>query len=109
MIETYVAFFRRQDYQAVKAIFSGHPDFPDSYDEWFHLARKQFLEDQSRGHSLKEVVVDPNQFARFCDRTNRPRDLAALNAFLIEEASRQENRGAPFFLRDESGGLDTGV
>lgn len=108
MIESLVAYYRRDDYKPIKSMFPNHPDFPNSYDEWFHLARKKFLEEQSRGHTVKDVIVDPNQFARFCDRTSRKRDLAALSAFLIEEAARQEDHGTPFFLRDEGGRTDAG-
>jgi len=67
------------------------------------LARKRFLEDTSRGHSVQEVIVNPNQFSGFCKRTGRKCDLAAINAFCIEEASRQPDYGTPFFLRDKSG------
>jgi hypothetical protein len=105
-IISFVAYYRPDDYQPIKSIFPNHPDFPDAYDEWFYLARKRLLEAQSRGHIVQEVVVDPNQFARFCDRTGRKRDLAALDAFLFEEAARQGDTGTPHLLRGKGGRPD---
>jgi hypothetical protein len=106
-ITSFIAYYRPDDYKPVKTIFSNHPDFPDAYDEWFYLARKRLLEAQSRGHIVQEVIVDPNQFARFCHSTGRKRDLAALDAFLVEEATRQGDTGTPHLLRDKSGRPDS--
>jgi hypothetical protein len=107
MIETKIAFFHRKDYQSIKRMFPNHPNFPDAYDEWFYLARKHFLEEQSHCHSVQEVIIDPSDFAKFCDRTGRKYDLAALNAF-IEEIPRQIDNATPLFLRNQGGGADSG-
>jgi hypothetical protein len=107
MIETCFPFFRKDDYDAIKTVFPNHPDFPNAYKEWFYLARKKFLEDRAKGHSAKCPVIDPNQFARFCDAMGVKRDSASLHTFCFEEAARQGDVGTPFLLRSEGGSSDS--
>jgi hypothetical protein len=95
MIESPIAYFLRDDYEAIKRIFPQHPDFPDSYDERLYLSDKECLEDMARGHATQRVIVNSNDFMRFCDRKNINRDKVALRAFIIEEAPRQKNLPTP--------------
>jgi hypothetical protein len=80
----------REDYHALREILDDKADLPDTYDEWFNLASKQVADLEARDIVVEKVIVNPHDFARYCDRAELDRNHATLGAFAVTEAARQK-------------------
>jgi len=79
MAHFFIAYIPPQHYETVRRILNGH--MPNTYDEWgqFHVDKAANL--LSKGHTYKEVQIDPDEFSRYCDRNGEQRTLRGLDNF----------------------------
>jgi len=72
------------DYDAFRSVL--HPDFPDTYDEWFDLSRKQMREIILTGAGDPiEVEIYSHEFAAYCHTGRYARTLDRLKQFATEK------------------------
>lgn len=81
----YIPVINAKKYDALKAILGSH--VPDTFDEW-----GQFLNDKSAKartglDTVRNINVDPDEFARFLDTTNAQHNLDGLDDFTAEKGS----------------------
>lgn len=88
------AWFRRQDYDAVKALAPHDPNLPDAFDEWLDLATQQLAQLEAEGVVVEKVVVEPRQFAAWCRRRKVEPDQHARAAYAVDRARRQRGHRA---------------
>ncbi len=80
-------FIQANDYGAFRRLMNG--DIPDTYDEWLKLIAKRRREEAPRRDAIRDIQVDPDEFARYCDATGQRCNNAALTRFTIEKARRK--------------------
>jgi hypothetical protein len=71
------------DYDTLRGVL--HPDLPDTYDEWFDLARKQMRQIILAGNDPVEVEIYPHQFTMYCHAGRHARTLDRLKQFATEK------------------------
>lgn len=66
VIRSPVSWYRREDYERIRRMMSDPDNFPETFDEWLHLAEQQFAQFSAQGFVLEKVIVDPDRFNAFC-------------------------------------------
>ena len=79
MADLFEPFIEPQDYDAFCRLL--HPDLPNAYDEWFDLQLEKGKDLALAGHKVRQIKVEPNEFARFCNATRADRTLDSLRKF----------------------------
>lgn len=77
------------DYDAFRSLFK---DAPSTHHEWAELFRKRSLEERRRGHSIREIHVDPHKFAAHVRLKGREPSFATLDDFLVETDPHDDQR-----------------
>jgi len=61
-----IAWIRKEDYTACRAVFvDGHKFFP-TWEEWEQSAKKSEEEFKAQGYIVERVYIDPDTFADWC-------------------------------------------
>jgi hypothetical protein len=81
----YIPVLAREKYETLRGILGSK--IPDAFDDW-----EQFLTDKAAKaraglDTVRNVNVDPDEFARYLDTTHSQHDLDALDDFTAEKAS----------------------
>lgn len=69
------------DYDALRALIK---DAPPTHHEWAEFFRKRSIEERRRGHTIREIHVDPRKFAAHARLRGCETSLATLEHFLVE-------------------------
>lgn len=82
-----VAWYRREDYDRLKAMFSDGIKLADTFDEW--LATAQSLCDKliSEGHVVEKAYIDPEAFPQWCRANGKVLDSTGRMAYANECAA----------------------
>jgi hypothetical protein len=88
--KTVGAWFRREDYAAIKALSPGEYNLPDTFDEWNEIATKQVAEMESNGIVVEKVIIVPQEFAQWCKARNVKPDGPSRARFAIEKDATQQ-------------------
>ncbi len=64
-------------------------NLPDTYDEWLNLSHKELREIELVGDTFKEIEINPDEFARFCQAKRKARTFDALRQFAAAKGSGQ--------------------
>jgi len=83
MTIVYYPKLRPADYDAFQAVL--HPDLPNTYNEWFDLARKEMREIIVNGDTPIDVEIDPHEFAQYCHTTRSARTLDSLKQCVAQK------------------------
>ncbi len=78
---TIVPWFTPQNYDVIKRAIKIDANLPDTYDKWFNLQTKRIAEIEARGTIVYKVVIDPNEFARYCRASGHQQNGAMLRAY----------------------------
>jgi hypothetical protein len=76
-----IAWYRKEDYDRILKIFDNPDDLPGTYDEWHVMAEKLFetvLKTQARP---VKVIIDPDEFPKWCAANGRNIDADARKAY----------------------------
>lgn len=84
-----MVWYRRKDYEAVRAIMVDSEDLPDTYDKWFYQADKTAKQLKRHGLMVERVYINPQEFPEWCKAKGMPLNASARSAF-ASEGSRQE-------------------
>ncbi len=77
------------DYEAFRRILGAH--LPDAYDKWLQLHTHDVTEHRRVGRAVREVKVDPHEFADFLHARGHVANLKTLREFTFEKAFRDPN------------------
>ncbi len=61
-----IAWYRREDYQRLKEMFTDGSKLPDTFDEWFRLARRTYRTLTASGLRVERAYIDPEVFPAWC-------------------------------------------
>jgi hypothetical protein len=76
------------DYDAFQRIL--HPHLADTYNEWLYLQAQQSADWVTRGHVVREIEVDPDEFSRYCHTTGASHNLHGLGKFAEEKSGGKQ-------------------
>ncbi|MBF0400394.1 MAG: hypothetical protein HQL90_06460 [Magnetococcales bacterium] len=82
-----IAWYRREDYQALLAIFSDADKLPSSYDDWLKSAENLLKHLDASGTRAVKANIDPNDFPVWCRTRNLDIDASARKRFANEVAA----------------------
>ena len=88
-----IGWYRRGDWDALRALFVDRHVLPATYDDW--LARAEALERQleASGKRVVRAEIRPRTFGDWCQRTGRAPDAAARTAWGNEIALAEYRKG----------------
>ena len=82
----YYPAIRATDYDTFSGVL--HASLPDTYDRWLDFQHKEMREIVLAGNNPKEVEVDPDEFARYCQaKRATTRNLDTLRQFAAEKGT----------------------
>lgn len=86
-----MAWFRREDWDRLLAIFDDPQVMPATYDQWLEKAEAGFRYHKSRGAVVEKIYIDPQTFPDWCQRRGLRVDADARVTFAIETMTRRMN------------------
>ena len=84
------AWFRREDYPAIKALSPDDENLPDTFDEWLEIADKQVKAQEALGGAVEKVIVVPAEFAEWCKASGLQPTGVTRAAFAVAKYSKQQ-------------------
>lgn len=82
-------WFRREHYDASRAMMIDPQDLFETYDEWLHEAKAIEAKATADGIRVMRIRFDPAGFAMFCMVNNLKPDNHARAAWAAQEAKRR--------------------
>jgi len=83
-----IAWYRKEDYERVRAISDDVHTFPDTFEDWEKRAEERREEMLKLGHVVIKAYIDPDTFPTWC-RANRYKvDSKGRMVFASAEAHR---------------------
>jgi len=82
MAIVYIPVIRADDYHAFERIL--RPHMPHTFDAWGELLTKKAAKAMGQGDTVRNVKVDPDEFARYLNATNADHNL---DDFAAEKSS----------------------
>ena len=82
-------WFEREDYDLVRRLIPNDRHLPGSFDQWEGNAIKEIAHLEACGISVRKVMVDPREYAAYCDAKGISHSIATLGTFVVD-ASKEE-------------------
>lgn len=83
-----IAWYRREDYDRVRAISDDAHTFPDTFDDWEKRAEEGRKEMLKHGYVVIKAYIDPDTFPAWCRAHGHKVDSKARMAFASAESHR---------------------
>lgn len=80
---TFVAWFRKEDWSRWRNAVADRPRFEGTYDAWLANAKAMLQKMEWKGHTVKTIVVDPDECAAWCQERGRPLDAPHRSAYAV--------------------------
>jgi hypothetical protein len=77
-----IAWYRRKDYPALRAILDDAQMLPADHDTWLSKAYSVALLEMALGNDIVKVMIDPAAFLAWCDATRQRVDCRARNQYV---------------------------
>lgn len=87
-----VAWFRREDYDLIRAMFDDGADMPETFDQWQEQVERRLAERLPAGARVEKVIVDPDEFRAFARRVQVKADEQGRSAFAASRARQKARR-----------------
>jgi hypothetical protein len=84
---TGIAWYKREDYERLRALFMDGDKLPSTYDQWLNKAEDIVNQFRSNGQAFQKVYIDPNTFADWCSARGLDIDAKARMRFSNEGAA----------------------
>jgi hypothetical protein len=81
----FLAAISREHYESFKKILN--QELSESFDVWSYRHSERVANRSAKGHAVYEVIVNPEEFSRYCQATNSVHNLQSLDRFASEKAS----------------------
>jgi hypothetical protein len=77
-----IAWFKRRDYPALRAIMDDAHALPADHDAWLSKAYSVVRLEMALGNSVVRVTIDPGTFLTWCEATRQPVDSRARSRYV---------------------------
>lgn len=84
-----MVWYRREDYEKLKSIFTDGHVLPDTFDRWLQLAENSFTKFSIQGITVEKVYIDPETFPGWCKERSFNIDAKARTAFSNDFVARK--------------------
>jgi hypothetical protein len=84
-----IPWYRREDWNALLALFVDREKFPATYDGWLRRAGRAEKEFKRQGTIAERVYIDPIEFSLWCVDRDTDLDAAARMKFAAEAVARK--------------------
>jgi len=84
-----IAWYRREDYDNLKATFKDSEDLPDTFDEWLEKAERVSGTLTGQGIAVVKAYIDPETFPAWCRDHGFEMDKVARMEFGTECAANK--------------------
>ena len=81
-----IAWYRREDYSLLLALFDDSEALPKTFDEWLAKAEETEREVSKAGLRVSRVLLIPKEFIDWCASHDLRRDAKARSRFAVEHA-----------------------
>jgi hypothetical protein len=81
-----LAWYKREDYPKLLAIFDDADSLPDTYEEWLEEAGEIERKLIIQGHRVVRAAIDPATFPGWCEAKGLKLDATARTRFAMEQA-----------------------
>ncbi|MDA8164231.1 MAG: hypothetical protein M0017_04270 [Desulfobacteraceae bacterium] len=72
-----MTWYRREDWERLRALFSDTQRLPASYEDWLARAEAKCRELESGGATVEKVCIDPETFPAWCRKLELQPDAEA--------------------------------
>lgn len=83
---TGIAWYRRQDYQRLKQMFTDGEKLPDTYGQWLVSAQRIYDTLKLSGQTVEKVLIDPEEFPKWCKANKQKLDTLGRTTYAGESA-----------------------
>jgi hypothetical protein len=84
-----IPWYRREDWDALRALFIDAAKLPATYDRWLRKAKHAQKQFQRQGAITERVYLDPIEFSLWCVDRDTDLDAAARMKFAAEAVARK--------------------
>jgi hypothetical protein len=88
-----VAWYRPEDWAALKSMFVDSDKLQENYQDWLHDAEELEKDLSEAGHLVKRVHLDPKTFPGWCTLRGLRPDAAARSQFASEFVRLNPDKG----------------
>jgi len=85
-----VAEIRREDFDRFFELVGRDPEFARTFEDFEKSRRETLAKALSRGDRVKEVIVDPDEFARYIRAAGLDYNAVTFGAFAVAKSSGGE-------------------
>jgi len=82
-----IAWYRREDYERLKAMFIDGDNLPDTYDEWLTIANRTYNVMSAGGLVVVKALIDPETFPEWCSANGEKLDRQARSTYAAKKAA----------------------
>lgn len=83
-----IAWYRREDYARLKAMFQDGEKVPGTFDEWLEVAQRVYDTLTTEGIRVVKAHIDPETFPGWCRARGYAMDTPARMAYAQEFAAK---------------------
>ena len=76
-----IVWYKREDYDTLRKLFTDSDQLQDTYDEWLSEAERVLNNLQSHGQNCRKVFQDPRTFPAWCAERSLEANAAARSEF----------------------------
>jgi len=88
-----IAWYKREDYETLKRLFTDGENLPTTYDDWLNRAESLLNQLRRNGQAFRKVYIDPNKFPGWCAARGLDIDAKARTRFSAENAGMLPQHG----------------
>lgn len=83
-----IPWYRREDWDALRRLFSDAHSLHDAYDDWLASAENIVAQLKAEGVAVEKILLEPHTFASWCAERKIAPDAQARSRFASESARR---------------------
>ncbi len=88
-----IAWFRRDNFEAVRQMMNDRDQIPATFDAWEKKAQHRLAQEVPIGVIVEKVIIEPGEFAAFLDKDGGGKvDAKARSRFAVHVARDRYNR-----------------
>ncbi len=80
-----LAWYRKEDYERLMAMFTDRDELPDTYEDWLAKAQKIVVTMSMDGFLMEKSYIDPETFPQWCAKKGLEMDASARTRYAVEE------------------------
>lgn len=86
---TGIAWFLEKDWPRIRTLMTDSHKLPDTYPDWLRRAEMGEQQLLRSGLTVERVIIDPDEFSRWCKEHGVPPESAARIAYASDAVARK--------------------